>query len=164
MSSADELIIIGDKIDQQTPIELSTGYQLIGYLPDETFNTGDVFEDVLENLEFVRNTDGFMFRKIGPFWVNSIGDMQPGEGYLVKMNTDDILIYPGPTPFICGNPFTDPRDNLTYNTVQIGEQCWMAENLNIGTIINGSEDMTDNGVIEKYCNDNNTTNCNEYGG
>ena len=40
----------------------------------------------------------------------------------------------------------------------------MAENLNIGTMITGSTNMTNNGVIEKYCYDNNTSNCDIYGG
>ncbi len=163
MNNADELIIIGDVIDPQTPVELSTGYQIIGYLPDQPLNTEEVFQDILENLEFVRNTAGLMFRKIGPVWVNSIGDMQPGEGYLVKMYSDDVLIYPS-TSFICSNPFTDPRNGQTYNTVQIGTQCWMAENLNIGEMINSTEEMTDNGIIEKYCYDNDPTNCEIYGG
>jgi uncharacterized protein (TIGR02145 family) len=164
MSAADDLIITGDIIDPQTPVNLTTGYQIIGYLPDEPLNTEEVFQDVLNNLDFVRNTAGLMFRKIGPVWVNSIGDMQSGEGYLVKMLAEDVLIYPGSSSFLCGDPFTDPRDGQTYTTVQIDTQCWMAENLNIGTMINGIEDMTNNSVIEKYCYDNDPANCEIYGG
>ena len=64
----------------------------------------------------------------------------------------------------CGLPITDTRDAKIYNTVQISNQCWMAENLNIGTMISGSNDMTNNGIIEKYCYNNNSNNCNTYGG
>lgn len=66
--------------------------------------------------------------------------------------------------FSCGDQWTDPRDGKTYQTVQIGNQCWFAENLNIGTRINGSSDQTDNGVIEKYCYDDIESNCSVYGG
>ncbi|MFK5894800.1 MAG: FISUMP domain-containing protein [Pseudomonadota bacterium] len=52
----------------------------------------------------------------------------------------------------------------SYSTVQIGIRCWMAENLNIGTMISGSSNQTDNGTIEKYCYGNNTSNCDIYGG
>ena len=164
MSAADNLLMTGDAISPQTPIALSTGYQIVGYLPDQALNTEEVFQDILENLGFVRNTAGFMFQKIGPVWVNNIGDMQPGEGYLVKMTADDVLIYPGSSSFTCGNPLTDPRDGQTYTTVPIGGQCWMAENLNIGTMINSTEVMTDNATIEKYCYDNDPANCETYGG
>ncbi len=164
MSSADELAITGTAIDPQTPIALTTGYQIIGYLPGQAMNTEDVFQDVLGSLEFVRNTAGFMFQKIGPVWVNNIGDMQAGEGYLIYMNSDNVLIYPGSASFSCGEVLTDARNQQTYNTVLIGEQCWMAENLNIGTMINGTEEMTDNSEIEKYCYENNTVNCDDFGG
>ena len=52
----------------------------------------------------------------------------------------------------------------TYNTVIIGNQCWMTENLNIGTSILGTNDQTDNDLIEKYCYDNDEDNCDDYGG
>ncbi len=54
-----------------------------------------------------------------------------------------------------------------YNTVMIGTQCWLKENLNYsdnGTFIPGSQDQTNNSTIEKYCYDDLTSNCNEYGG
>ncbi len=97
MNNADELLLEGDEINQQTPVILNFGYQIISYLPEQQINTADVFANVLDNLNFVRNTAGQMFRKIGPIWVNSIGDMQAGEGYLVKMNAEDVLIYPEAT-------------------------------------------------------------------
>ena len=64
----------------------------------------------------------------------------------------------------CGDVLVDERDGQSYNTVQIGTQCWMAENLNIGTMIQGAEEMTNNEIMEKYCYDNNTANCDVYGG
>ena len=45
----------------------------------------------------------------------------------------------------------DIRDNQIYKVVEIGQQWWMQENLNIGTQINGSQDESNNGIIEKYC-------------
>lgn len=59
----------------------------------------------------------------------------------------------------------------TYNTIQIGGQCWLKENLNVGTMINittggtnGDGNQTNNGIIEKYCYNDDTTNCTTYGG
>jgi len=55
-------------------------------------------------------------------------------------------------------------EGKVYNTVQIGDQCWLKENLDIGTQIDGSADMQDNLIIEKYCYDNDPSNCDSYGG
>ena len=66
----------------------------------------------------------------------------------------------GPCP---GTP-TVSYGGQVYNTVQILSQCWLKENLNIGTMIDVSEDMTDNGTIEKYCYDNHLDSCAKYGG
>jgi uncharacterized protein (TIGR02145 family) len=52
----------------------------------------------------------------------------------------------------------------TYNTVQIGTQCWLKENLNIGTKIPDSQNQVNNGIIEKFCYDNYEANCAIYGG
>ena len=52
----------------------------------------------------------------------------------------------------------------TYNTVQVGTQCWLKENMNIGTKIPGSQSQANNGTIEKYCYNNDEANCAIYGG
>ena len=155
--------ISGEIISPTTPIELNTGFQFVSYLPVYEMDAMDAFASIIgENLIYIRNSEGEMLQKIGPNWVNGIGNSVPGQAYLIKMNSDDVLIYPASFP--CGLPFTDSRNGQVYNTVQIGEQCWMAENLNIGTMINSSIDPANNGEIEKYCYDDNTANCDEYGG
>ncbi|MEI6750760.1 MAG: FISUMP domain-containing protein [Bacteroidota bacterium] len=90
---------------------------------------------------------------------------------LVIYNTDEkaLNIYNGAlwgliSPIVCGQPYTDPRDSKVYASVQIGAQCWMKENLNVGTKIAGTVTQTNNNVLEKYCYDNLDANCGIYGG
>jgi hypothetical protein len=52
----------------------------------------------------------------------------------------------------CGNPVIDIRDGKTYQTVYIGLQCWMAEDLNYGNEISAAMDQRDNCIPEKYHN------------
>jgi uncharacterized protein (TIGR02145 family) len=52
----------------------------------------------------------------------------------------------------------------TYHTVKIGNQCWLKENLNVGTMIPGSMAQTDNKIIEKYCYNDDSANCTTFGG
>jgi uncharacterized protein (TIGR02145 family) len=65
--------------------------------------------------------------------------------------------------FICGNRVRDIRDNQTYLTVKIGSQCWMASNLNYGTILASSQYQRDNCFPEKYCFNDDPVNCTNSG-
>jgi len=120
-----------------------------------------------------------------------IGDIaSPTDGLLV-FNTDDNKVYiyvstgnvwkkveyrtdsiaaPG---FKCGDALIDARDSKSYATVQIDAKCWMKENLNVGTQIvsytgtppdNIVNPQTDNDIIEKWCYNNLTIDCDVYGG
>ncbi len=51
-----------------------------------------------------------------------------------------------------------------YRTIQIGTQCWMRDNLNVGTMIPALTTSTNNGLIEKYCYADNAANCVTSGG
>ena len=58
----------------------------------------------------------------------------------------------GGSSFNCGDPLTDTRDSETYGTVEIGNQCWMSENLNY-TPSSGNS----------WCYNNAPAQCNTYG-
>jgi len=84
-----------------------------------------------------------------------------GDQFKIKIIADDGGdIFGVPCP---GTP-TVIYAGKTYNTVQIGEQCWLKENLDVGTMIDGTQNAANNGTIEKYCYDNNQANCVTYGG
>ncbi len=69
--------------------------------------------------------------------------------------------------------FTDPRNGRSYYYIKIiGKRSSgrkdsvtiMAENLNIGEMVLGKNDQNDDTKIERYCYNNDTTKCDEFGG
>lgn len=81
------------------------------------------------------------------------------NGYYTK----DISIgLPPPAP--CPGTPTVEYEGKTYNTVQIGKQCWLKENLNVGTMIPGMQNAQQGNGPEKYCYNDNETNCDTDGG
>ena len=66
--------------------------------------------------------------------------------------------------------FTDPRNGRSYYyytavSSKTGKKVTvMAENLNIGEMVLGEKDQNDDTKIERYCYNNDTTNCDKYGG
>jgi uncharacterized protein (TIGR02145 family) len=92
-----------------------------------------------------------------------IDTIQPGKGYWLKVKQDGLIILSSNINFECGISKVFYAGKL-YNTVQIGSQCWLRENLDVGTMILGITNASNNGIIEKYCYNNDTNNCNTYGG
>lgn len=81
----------------------------------------------------------------------------PGASNIITM-----VIYTTGTP--CTGTPTVSYGGKVYNTTQIGTQCWLRENMNIGTRVDASVNQANNGVIEKYCYNNDENYCNTYGG
>lgn len=62
-----------------------------------------------------------------------------------------------------GTPVVDYEGQI-YNTIQVFSQCWLKENLNVGEMINGTMEQSNNGTIEKYCYNNQPDSCAKHGG
>ena len=69
--------------------------------------------------------------------------------------------------------FTDTRNGRTYYYLTINGKdkdnkpasvTVMAENLNVGVMVDGKKDQSDDSKVERYCYNNDTTNCDKYGG
>jgi len=58
----------------------------------------------------------------------------------------------------CGDDIVDSRDSQVYPTVKIGGQCWLAKNINYGTLVLGVNNQTDDNTMEKYCYNDYETN------
>ncbi len=95
MLAADSFTICGSSVAPGTPIDVELGFQFVSYFPTAPMDALVAFGTIVgDDLDFIRNSAGQMLRKIGPVWVNGIGDAMPGEGYLVKMLAPGQIIYP----------------------------------------------------------------------
>jgi len=65
--------------------------------------------------------------------------------------------------FSCPLSLIDERDGQEYAVVQIGCQCWMAQNLNYGQFIDNDDDLNDD-IVQKFCYNDNESNCDSLGG
>lgn len=83
------------------------------------------------------------------------------SGSPATSNTINMIVY---TTGTACNPATVEYGGRTYNTVTIGTQCWLRENINVGTALTATQSQTNNSIIEKYCYNNDTNMCNVYGG
>ena len=84
--------------------------------------------------------------------------------------TQNITMTVKSTSYFCVGTPTVTYAGKTYNTVQVGTQCWLKENLDVGVYVASTStgsvhsDVSNNGTIEKYCYENNEANCATYGG
>ncbi len=159
-TDAGEFVIAGTRIPVATPIVIETGFTFISYLPEASTDALLAFETILtDNLEYVRNSQGSMLRKIGPNWVNGIGDANPTEGYLVKLNGEETLVYPEsgkssftstPTPqhyiFEGGNA-ADPIYTVYVDGLEMGDEVATFDgDKMVGSTIISSEDVFANDI------------------
>ncbi|MCS5663811.1 MAG: DUF3105 domain-containing protein [Flavobacteriales bacterium] len=92
VSSNSVLEVTGTQLlPELTPIELGSGWNIIAYLREEPADVILVFEDIMEHVIMVKNGMGQVYF---PNWgFNNIGDMQPGEGYQLKVSAPATLQY-----------------------------------------------------------------------
>ena len=124
---------------------------------------------------FNDSLDRWMWHKIDetcPEKVESSSSKEKSSSSSAKSSSSWIKMdyVPGNVPY---STFEDPRDHRVYKSLEItgvnekNEKqtiVVMIENLNIGEMVEGGKDQSDDSKIERYCYNNDTLNCLNYGG
>ncbi len=93
MQSGGTLTVSGNLITpESTPVSIPKGWSIIGYLRNAPMAIDAALNSISGKVIMVKNGTGLVY------WpsqnVNSIGDMNPGEGYQIKMSDSATLVYP----------------------------------------------------------------------
>jgi hypothetical protein len=88
------LEITGDyAFPEDNAIDVDAGWNLVGYLRTEPAGADEVLADINDSGNLVIAKDYAGNAYLPEFNFNGIGDMSPGQGYQMKTNEADVLIY-----------------------------------------------------------------------
>jgi hypothetical protein len=91
----DSIKISGIPFNYPFAIPLKTGWNIIGYPQNLEYNGFDIVQQLIDKGTLIKVMDeqGNSIEDWGIYggWLNNIGNFLPGEGYKVKVNTDDTL-------------------------------------------------------------------------
>ncbi|NLO20001.1 MAG: hypothetical protein GX121_09070, partial [Ignavibacteria bacterium] len=73
-------------------IELNAGWNLVSYLRNSSMDIQQALSSISSNLIMVKNNSGGIYHP--GYGINTLGEMQPGQGYWIYISSPALLIYP----------------------------------------------------------------------
>ncbi|MBN2829149.1 MAG: carboxypeptidase regulatory-like domain-containing protein, partial [Candidatus Cloacimonetes bacterium] len=92
MSNAATLTINGDIADETQVISLNSGWNMLGYLPQNPIAPDTALQNILSNLSQVKNLTQ-TYDPSMPSYFNTLNQMTPGQGYWINMLASAGLVY-----------------------------------------------------------------------
>ncbi len=107
MDGADELTLSGESVPWDEPIALDEGWQIISYYPREGVDAVLALSGIVDVLIMAKDGEGRFYNP--QFNFSNMGDMIPGQGYLVKMDEAAELVYTVEEEVAQSTPFRQPE-------------------------------------------------------
>ena len=115
MNSYQSIDVIGDRVaPEDHPLVLPQGWSMLGYLRTDPALLDVVFTPVASQTILVKDHFGMVYWPIYNF--NLIGNMIPGRGYQVAMNTAQTLTYPSNDSLLKSSTIMPELNHLSLNT------------------------------------------------
>ena len=105
------LSVTGQMIDPNMTFNLEEGWGIIGYVKPQPSDAVDMMFPVVEDLIIMKDENGLVYWPA--FGLNSIGNMEPGEGYQVKMFNDVMFSYTSGAGRLA---YSEPFKTVHYDT------------------------------------------------
>ncbi len=108
-----DLEITGTAVPTTTPIPVTTGWNLVSYLPETSMPTADGFASILSDLVVAEGFDS-----VGMTYVptdvphSDLLELAPCFGYWVKVRNNGELIYPGQGPLLAAQKGVGLQESL----------------------------------------------------
>jgi hypothetical protein len=91
MEAAETLTLEGGLVPADTELSFDNGWNMIGYLPLDPMDATVAMDPVVDNMIIMKDENGLVFWP--QFGLNNIGNMEPGEGYQLKMDNAQTFSY-----------------------------------------------------------------------
>jgi len=169
-SSPSDLVLTTKEISNMSKFKANSGATIKSSTNEIVYQKGIIWgkDANLDLLNFIGKTDeGFGLASFD----SELSDLEENTAYFVRayLVSNNGIFYGESISFTYlsplfqgGDVFIDYRDMQEYPTVLIGNKVWFAKNLNIGNMVAYAE--SNNGIIEKRCYQNYSSNCDIYGG
>jgi hypothetical protein len=93
LDAPDTLLFIGSIVDPSDIVyELNRGWNYPSYLHPEPMSIDTAFASIRSDIELVKTHTGLLYWP--EFFVNTIGVLQPGQGYQMYINENAQFVYP----------------------------------------------------------------------
>ncbi|MGA2623337.1 MAG: SdrD B-like domain-containing protein, partial [Bacteroidota bacterium] len=97
--SVDSMTVTGLPLCPSIPIGLDSNYNFVSYLPEQSDSVRHALSSLMAgnlNIALRWTNDGLSALGFHSYPDGDFSVMMPGEGYFVKVDSPDVLVYPGP--------------------------------------------------------------------